>query len=266
MLAFALAGLAFGLSIACKWSGLFPLAVAIGIIGMVRLLQGWRTHIRRRQRRDWYRPDLWPGFRYYHAAACFMLIPALVYLATFVPLYGLSLTDILEAQRKIFSENTTTSIADHPYMSAWPSWPLLVRPVWYLFEKVGDNLFQAIIFLGNPLVLWPAVAALGLCLLRLDREASRRCVPDSGVLSRTLARMGDADAKNQFPVLLSAIGHGCEPCAGLCADARQRPRWLLWGYVAIAALGFIVMLPITVATLGTSIETYRRLMIFKSWI
>ena len=93
-----------------------------------------------------------------------MLIPAIVYLATFVPLYGLSVADILEAQRRIFSDNTTTAIAGHTYMSAWPSWPFLVRPVWYLFDKIGDDRIAAVVFLGNPLVLWPALPALGICL------------------------------------------------------------------------------------------------------
>src|SRR5437868_6862436 len=41
--AFALAGLAFGFSAACKWSGLFPLAVSLLVVGVIRLLQGWRT-------------------------------------------------------------------------------------------------------------------------------------------------------------------------------------------------------------------------------
>ena len=40
---FALAGLAFGLSAACKWSGLFALAVCIVIVAVIRLLQSWRT-------------------------------------------------------------------------------------------------------------------------------------------------------------------------------------------------------------------------------
>ena len=47
----ALAGLAFGLSVACKWSGLFPLAVCIAIVAVIRLMQGWRSAVRRRQRR-----------------------------------------------------------------------------------------------------------------------------------------------------------------------------------------------------------------------
>src|SRR5882724_2303062 len=117
---FALAGLASGLSIACKWSGLFTLAICIAIIAAIRLMQGWRTHFADGSADDWYRPDLWPDFRYYHFAACFVLFPAIVYLATFVPLYGVSVSGILEAQRRIFADNTTSAFTAHTYMSAWP--------------------------------------------------------------------------------------------------------------------------------------------------
>ena len=106
---FALSGLAFGLSAACKWSGLFALATCIVIVSAVRLMQGWRTQFADGNPRDWYRPELWPEFRYTHFAACFVLIPAIVYLASFVPLYGASWADILEAQRRIFADNTTTA-------------------------------------------------------------------------------------------------------------------------------------------------------------
>ena len=49
-------------------------------------------------------------------------------------------------------------------MSSWPSWPFLVRPVWYLFDKIGDDRIAAVVFLGNPLILWPALIALAVCL------------------------------------------------------------------------------------------------------
>ena len=49
-------------------------------------------------------------------------------------------------------------------MSSWPSWPLLMRPIWYQFDKIADDRFQAVVFLGNPLILWPALLALGICL------------------------------------------------------------------------------------------------------
>jgi dolichyl-phosphate-mannose-protein mannosyltransferase len=46
----------------------------------------------------------------------------------------------------------------------------------------------------------------------------------------------------------------------------NRPRWLLWGFVAFAGAGFAAMLPISAAFVGTSMETFNRLMIFQSWI
>jgi dolichyl-phosphate-mannose--protein O-mannosyl transferase len=263
---FALAGLACGLSIACKWSGLFPLAVCIGVVAVVRLLQGWRAGFADGNSDDWYRPDLWPDFRYYHVAVCFLLVPAIVYLATFIPLYGLSPADIWEAQRKIFSDNTTTSIADHPYMSAWPSWPLLLRPVWFLFEKVGDDRFQAVISLGNPLVLWPALAALAVCLR--DWIVTRRA--DAFLILAFY--LGPWIAWAMLTRKISFLYYYL-PSATVASLAlvyvltrSYSPRWLLWAFVVVAAAGFAAMVPISVAPVETSMATYLRLMLFKSWI
>src|SRR5712675_767055 len=86
---FGLAGLAFGLSTACKWSGLFALAVCIVIVTVIRLMQSWRMLLADGNADDWYRPDLWLDFRYYHFAAFLVLIPGTAYLATFIPSYGL---------------------------------------------------------------------------------------------------------------------------------------------------------------------------------
>ncbi|CCD94253.1 conserved exported hypothetical protein [Bradyrhizobium sp. ORS 375] len=44
------------------------------------------------------------------------------------------------------------------------------------------------------------------------------------------------------------------------------PRWALWAYVAVAALGFVVMLPVSAAFIGTTMSTFTRLMLFQSWI
>jgi dolichyl-phosphate-mannose--protein O-mannosyl transferase len=46
----------------------------------------------------------------------------------------------------------------------------------------------------------------------------------------------------------------------------QNPRWQLWGFVAIASAGFAAMLPISAAFVGTSMETFDRLMLSKNWI
>lgn len=263
---FALAGLAFGLSIACKWSGLFALAVCIVIVAVIRLMQSWRTQFADGNAGDWYRPGLWPDFRYYHFAICFVLIPATVYLATFVPLYGLSFADLFEAQRRIFSDNTTTAIAGHTYMSAWPSWPFLVRPVWYLFDKIGDDRIAAVVFLGNPVVLWAALPALAIVLR--DWIVTRRA--DAFLILSFYA--GPYLAWALLPRTLGFLYYYL-PAATLASLALvyvlrrgNSPRWLLWAFVASACAGFAAMLPISAAFVGTSMETFVRLMLFQSWI
>jgi dolichyl-phosphate-mannose--protein O-mannosyl transferase len=264
--AFALAGFAFGLAAACKWSGMFPLAVSIAIVGAIRLMQGWRVQFADGKADDWYRPDLWPDFKWYHFVGCFVVIPAITYLASFVPLYGLSLSDIVGAQRKIFGDNVTSAFAGHTYMSAWPSWPLLVRPVWYLFDKTGDDRIAAVVFLGNPLVLWPALLAVAICLR--DWIVSRRV--DAFLILAFYFGLYLA-----WMVLPRTVGFiyyylpaACVASLALVYALRRgnNPRWLLWAYVALAGAGFAAMLPITVASLGTSMATFNRLMIFQNWI
>jgi dolichyl-phosphate-mannose-protein mannosyltransferase len=266
-IAFGLAGLAFGLAGACKWSGFFPLGICIAIVAIVRLMQGWRTQFAEANADDWYRPDRWPDFRYYHFALCFILVPALAYFAAFVPRYGFSIGDIIEAQRRIFAENAG-SHPPHLYMSSWPSWPLLMRPIWYQFDKLADDRFQAVIFLGNPLILWPALAALGICLR--DFIVKRRA--DAFLILAFY--LGPWLAWAALPRSIGFIYYYL-PSATIASLAlvyalthgeRAPPRWVLWAFVVAASLGFAAMLPISVAMLGTSMETYQRLMIFQSWI
>jgi len=263
---FALAGLGFGLSIACKWSGLFALAVCIVIVAVIRLMQGWRTQFADGNEDDWYRPDLWPGFSHYHFASCFLLIPAAAYLATFVPLYGLSLSDILEAQRRILADNTTAAIAGHTYMSSWPSWPFLVRPVWYLFDKVGNDRIAAVVCLGNPLILWPALIALAVCLR--DWIVTRRA--DAFLVLAFY--FGPYLAWALLPRTLGFLYYYL-PAATIASFALVyalrrggTPHWLLWAFVAIGFAGFVAMLPISVAFMGTSMAAFGRLMLFENWI
>lgn len=263
---FALAGVAAGLSVACKWSGLFVLAVCIVIVGAIRLLQYWRTQFADARASDWYRPDLWPQFTAWHFAMCFILLPAVAYLATFVPLYGFSVTDLAEAQRRIFSDNTTTAIAGHTYMSSWPSWPFLVRPVWYLFDKIDEDRIAAVVFLGNPVILWPALVAIAICLR--DWIVTRR----SDAFLILAFFLGPYLAWALLPRTLGFIYYYL-PAATTASFAlvyvlrrNGMPTWLLWVYVAVGFAGFVAMLPVSAAFIGTSMATFNRLMIFQNWI
>lgn len=65
--------------------------------------------------------------------------------------------------------------ATHPYASPWWSWPLLERPVLFIYDAAGDGAVQVMTTLGNPLLWWGSgVAVLGsvgyLLWLRLMRR------------------------------------------------------------------------------------------------
>jgi dolichyl-phosphate-mannose-protein mannosyltransferase len=263
---FVLSGLAFGLSAACKWSGLFPLAVAIVIIGAIRLVQGWRTQFADARDCDWYRPDLWPDFRFHHVAICFVLIPAVAYLPSFIALYGLSPSDLWEAQRRIFDDNTTTAIAGHVYMSSWPSWPFLVRPVWFLFDRVAEDRISAVVFLGNPLVLWPALVAVAIAVR--DFIVARRADAFLIVAFYFGLYLSGALLPRALGFLYYYLPGATFASIALVYALRRgdNPRWLLWAFVVVAAIGFAAMLPISAAFVGTTMATFNRLMIFQSWI
>ncbi|MGJ4957460.1 phospholipid carrier-dependent glycosyltransferase [Bradyrhizobium sp. HKCCYLRH2015] len=261
---FALAGALFGLAIACKWSGLFPLLTALLIVGLIKLLQHWQTSFGDGEPTDWYRPEQWPQLSWLQIVLCLVAMPTVCYLATFVPLHGLSVMGIFEAQRRIFADSVTTAIAGHTYMSAWPTWPLLVRPVWFLFDKNGDTDIAAVVLLGNPLVLWPALAALAICAR--DFIATR-----SATAFLILAfYLGCYLPWALLPRALSFIYYYL-PSATLASLAlvhalRRWPRWVLVSYVAVSILGFVAMLPISAAFIGTTMQTFTRLMLFQSWI
>ena len=265
-LLFALSGLAFGLAAACKWSGLFPLATCIVIVAAIRLMQSWHTQFADAKESDWYRPDLWPAFRAHHFAIAFVLLPLLSYLSSFVALYGLSPAELVEAQRRIFTDNTTSAIAGHTYMSSWPSWPFLVRPVWFLFDNLGNGTISAVMLLGNPLVLWPALLALVVTLR--DFIIARRW--DAFLVLAFY--LGPYLAWALLPRALAFIYYylpSATTASLMLVYVLRRegvPRWLLWAFVAVALAGFAAMLPVSAAFVGTTMKTFNRLMVFQNWI
>ncbi len=195
-----------------------------------------------------------------------MLAPAFTYVASFVLLYGFSLSDLIEAQRRIFSDNTTTAIAGHTYMSSWPSWPLLMRPVWFLFDKIGDDRISAVVLLGNPLVLWPALLAIALCLYDWIAARSRDAFLILAfyfgpwlawaLLPRTLGFLYYYMPAATFAslALVYALRRNNSATMAVVGLCRDRGR------------GFAVMLPISAAFIGTSMANFNRLMLFQSWI
>jgi dolichyl-phosphate-mannose-protein mannosyltransferase len=160
------AGVCLGAATATKWSGAY---VAPAVIGLV---VGWEVAEQRRQAPD-------AGWRSWLIGAVrrealptlvlLGLVPLLVYLASYtgrMPGELLALpwdpssvwNGIWQHQRAMLDFHTELG-GNHPYQSPPWSWPFLKRPVAYWFSDDGGA-YREILALGNPVVWWPALAAL----------------------------------------------------------------------------------------------------------
>ena len=260
------AGLCFGLATACKWSGVFAWGMCIANVIAVHVLQRWRTQFQDPGPNDWYRPDLWDDMRARDWLMCLGLVPLAAYVASWLPIYGFSPAALLEAQRRIFQDNTTL-VTPHPYMSAWPSWPFLVRPVWFLFEKAGDDRYWAVLSLGNPVIFWSAIPAILVCLRDWIVERRR----DAFLIVASYMALYLA-----WIVLPRAVGFSFYylPAATVASlalascffrKATRRWLWARWMFLAAALAGFVLFLPLSAASIETSLAGYERLMWFVGW-
>src|SRR4029077_21107901 len=114
--------------------------------------------------------------------------------------------------------------------------------------------------------LWPALAALAVCLRVLVGERRWDAVL---IVSFYL---GSYLAGAVLPRPLRLLDYYLPPATfvslALVYLLRREnwPRWCLWAFVAAACAAFAVMLPISAAFVGTSMENFNRLMICENWI
>ncbi|WP_035992032.1 phospholipid carrier-dependent glycosyltransferase [Leptolyngbya sp. KIOST-1] len=105
-------------------------------------------------------------------------IPLATYLILWLPHLALTGESLLGVHRQIWSAHQTIGqTASHAYCSPWYSWPLLVRPVAYFFERT-EGTATTIHALGNPVLWWLGTAAtLALGLGWLSRRVTGEQTP-----------------------------------------------------------------------------------------
>jgi len=161
------AGVLFGLAVASKWLAAPYLAFA----GLAFLAVRWRD-ARAAQRplsaifagRD--QPH-WPGLPAIPALAVLGLVAMAAYFLTFAPAFfyhddPMTLAGLLPFQATMYAQQTQV-LPHHTYQSDWWTWPLMIRPIWYLYEQ-ADGAMRGILMLGNPAILWGGLVAVPACL------------------------------------------------------------------------------------------------------
>ncbi|CAM3027943.1 phospholipid carrier-dependent glycosyltransferase [Sphingomonas zeae] len=141
-----------GLAVGVKWAAVPYLGYAA--IGLALM-----------KRQD---PSRWPGLSWWSAWGLLGLGAGLAYSATFAPAFfyarePMTLAGLLPFQWEMYARQTQI-LPPHVYQSAWWSWPVIGRPIWYFYE-VADGAQRGIFLLGNPAVMWGGLVAVAACAL-----------------------------------------------------------------------------------------------------
>jgi dolichyl-phosphate-mannose-protein mannosyltransferase len=265
---FAASGACLGLSVASKWVGLIPWLTVVATVIAVKILQNWKVRFEEATATDWYRPDLWQEMRPLDWIASLVLLPAALYCLTFVPAFGWDLGDLIHRQGEMWRGLASVTAA-HPYSSDWSGWPIAMRPIWYLFEPVPGTpeLTQAVVFLGNPVILWSGVAAIATCLYGWLSTARR----DAFIVSiNWLALYGTwalVPKKTSFFYYYFPAGMVLSLALAYAFYTTPLGKWpwLRHAFLGLSLGIFLYFLPVTSAAITVTLSGYSDRIWFDSW-
>jgi dolichyl-phosphate-mannose-protein mannosyltransferase len=255
-----LGGASLGLAIACKWTAV-PLAL-LGVPLTPYLL--WRASDE---------PASPNAARIPFGEVAAWLIPFAMgsYLLTFLPYMflrtdALSLLAIIPQQFEMLRLQSLP-MGTHPYQSVWWQWVLDLRPIWYFYEPVA-GVQRGVLFLGNPVICWGGLVALGACLWAgLRRGAPALLVPVALWAAPLLLFM-------LAPKAVQFYYHYLIPSLMLCFASAGALDHYFWQrgrkivpYLAIgaAALIFLEFYPIISAAALGDPQDFNRWMWLESW-
>lgn len=240
------AGVCLGLAIGCKWSAL-PFVALLGI----GVLVGWKD-------------------RWFRAGVVFGSAVLVAYFATFLPavFYAtdpIKLDQIIPFQLRMF-DLQTRPLAQHTYQSTPWQWPLLTRPIWYLYEPV-EGVQRGVLLVGNPAIMWGGLIALVACLWDGLRERSGPLLILSALYIFSFAILIVIPKKIGFyyyyyfpglflTLLIAATFHH---------GYRLKERWLPAGFLAVSLALFVYFYPILSAAPLPNDQAFHHWMWLSTW-
>jgi dolichyl-phosphate-mannose-protein mannosyltransferase len=164
-------GVFFGLSIACKWNGLWFLLgiwLLLGLIVIHQIFMGRKVTAVEEKGQSSVLVKL-SNLNFWEISLFLLLIPAVIYALSWIPhLLQNPQPNFLDMQKEIlFYHSKIGNGKDvHPYCANWYTWPLMMRPLAYYYEvvKTPNALEIEQIYdvhaMGNPLLWWLAFGAM----------------------------------------------------------------------------------------------------------
>lgn len=175
--------LAFGVATACKWNGIFGAAGAFAtmlVYGHRRLANpqaaaSGKLHLKKSPQvrlRKWL-IDSWVWLKKVIYPNCFYLVPifavsiVLVYVASYIPFFvhkgscgKLAWEEVYGFHELMVTFRYDAAQFTHTYLSHFWEWPLVLRPIWFLYET-RDGLVSGIITFGSVFFWWTALLYIG---------------------------------------------------------------------------------------------------------
>lgn len=197
------------------------------------------------------------------------LTSAVVYLATFWPAFryrhdALTLSSLLPFQLKMLATQRTPG-TPHPYQSEWWQWPLMKRPIWYLFETI-DQKYQAILLIGNPLIYWGGFLIALFVISGWCRNRTNALMLFTGIYAFSLLLWVIIPKPIAFFYYydLSAVALCLVIVSAFDAMGPRFRGWLV-GYTAACGVMFLYFYPIIAAWPLPRDETWTQWIWMNSW-
>jgi len=197
------------------------------------------------------------------------LVMLAAYFVTFWPafLYTRSLLtlDQLIGFQSEMLRTQSGHMAPNPYQSAWWTWPLMLRPIWYLFAKTANS-YQAVLLIGNPMVYWGGLAVVLACASGWMKQRTQQLNAMAGLWAFSIGIWALIPKKIGFFYYynLSAVVL-CLVIAAFFASWGARGVRILACVTALAAAMFAYFYPIISAQPLPTDETWTRWVWMKSW-
>jgi dolichyl-phosphate-mannose--protein O-mannosyl transferase len=215
-------------------------------------------------------PHAWRGLPLAAGWAILGGVALAVYFATFAPAFfyaqePMTLARLIPFQLDMYRQQTQI-LPPHIYQSAWPTWALDIRPIWYLYEPV-DGAQRGILMLGNPVVMWGGLIAVALCLWGWARDRAEKL----GAVAALW--IGGYGIWAIIPKSLGFFYYYYLPSIWLpiviaaAFDHFGRGRFRYWDESFLVAAGglFVYFYPILAATPLSGAGAFRHWMWFPTW-
>lgn len=248
------ASVLLGLAVGCKW--LAAPYVAFAAAAFVLFKHG--------------DPRRFPGLSTLPALAVLGGVSILAYFLTFAPAFfytadPLTLARLIPFQLEMYQRQTQVLPA-HAYQSDWWTWPLLIRPIWYLYQPV-DGAQRGILLLGNPAIMWGGLVAVAGCWIGWARRGSPRLFAAAALWTGSLAIWAVIPKSlgfyyYYFPSSIFIV----LPTTLLLDRWRARLRGADMMLVGVALVLAVYFFPLLSAQALPDDRAFRRWMWFSSWI